>query len=77
VDLEQVPRGAAPREVRVQEGHREHGRRRRRDGESRATSCSFQLRTDELVGVLGNKAEILPRQPTPAAVCICSAQVGS
>lgn len=45
VDLKQVARGAAPREVRVQEGHRQHGRRRRRGGESRATSCSFELRT--------------------------------
>jgi hypothetical protein len=69
VDLEEVARRAAPLEVRVKEGHREHGRRRGGEVGSSATSCGFELRSDELVLVLDNRAANMTRQPTPAAGC--------
>ena len=50
VDLEEVARGAAPREVRVQEGHREHGRCRGGKGEG-ADELQVRTSTDEFARV--------------------------
>lgn len=56
VDLEEVPRGVAPGEVRVQEGHREHDQQRAAGTAATASERAMTKRAQFRVGGLGRLA---------------------